>query len=182
MPGPDEPAVTVDDIEPTPAQAAAPAKSVVDTIRSRHAARKRTLDLAIPEWDGDVVVRYGPMPKRAIVENSRRRGAAAQGNAALLAAACQEVFIRDDRGQLRPAREADGNPAPIRFDGRLADLFGLSADSVEGIVLAMYADDLAVGAHAKRIWDWQTGQEDSGLLDADAEEVDDLAGEGGAAT
>lgn len=173
------PAVPGDDFEDLGAQAAAPASSVVDRIRKRHETRSRTLDLAIPQWDGDVVVRYGRLPKKSIIDAGRRKGNASLSNAKLLVDACQEVFVRDDDGRLRPAREADGGPGPIRFDGRLADLFGIRADTPADVVLRMYADDIAVGAHAKRLYDWQTGAD---LDELEPEEVDELAGEADAAT
>jgi hypothetical protein len=153
-------------------------RSLVDTIRARHEGKSPTLDLPIPRWEGDVIVRFKRIPVKAIQASTRRKAAAAM-NAVLLAAACEEVFLVDDDGSLRPAREGDGLPAAIRFDGRLADLFQLSADTPEQIVIAMYADDVALGAHAKRVFDWQTGVD---LEDLTMEEVDGLAGEADAAT
>lgn len=157
----------------------APGRSLVDRIRERHESRNQTLDLPIPEWGGDVVVRYGRLAPKALQAAAKRKGARAS-NAELLVAACREVLIRDDEsGELVPAREADGQPGPIRFDGRLADLFAIQADTQRDVVIRMYADDIAVGAHAKRVFDWQTGAD---LDDVEVEEVEDDAGEADAAT
>lgn len=149
------------------------ARSLVDRIRKEHDKRDPTYDLSIPRWDGNVVARYRRISKPALLAASRAKRAEAT-NARLLVAACEEVFIRDESGRLIPAREADGLPGEIKFDGRLADLFGLRAETPELIVRAMYADDVALGAQATRLLNWQTGAD---LDDASLEEVDDLAGE-----
>lgn len=153
-------------------------RSNVDRIRQRHARKKRHIDLAIPEWDGDVVVRFGRVPKKALLAASRRKGNPTRSNAQLLVAACQEILIVDeDSGETRPAREADGNPGDIRFDGRLADLFGLSAHDPVDIVIGMYADDIAIGRHAQRIFAWQTGEDLDTFTADDVEEEAAAAGE-----
>lgn len=154
-------------------------RSLVDRIRERHAQRKPYIERPIPQWDGDVVVRYGRIPKKVIAQATKRRLSALASNAELLVAACQEVFVRDDAGDLRPASEADGMPAPVRFDGRLAELFDLRGAAPRDIAIAMYGDDLAIGKDAQRILDWQTGGD---LDDLDVEEVEDDLGEVPAAT
>lgn len=164
-----------------PAIPAAPpaGRSLIDRIRERHERRDPTLDLAIPRWGGDVVVRFGRLPIKAVTASARRK-APAQANAELLVAACREILVRDEDGDLQPAASADDIDAPVRFDGRLADLFDLrGAETPRAIALAMYADTVAVGAHAKRVFDWQTGAD---LDESTVEEVDDLAGEAEAAT
>lgn len=160
-------------------------QSLAERIKRRHARRVTTIDLAIPEWEGEVVVRYGRLSKKAIIASQSGRKSPARQAAHLLDAACQEVLLRDEEdGSLHPAGEGDGNSTPVRFDGRLADLFDLEApldaalDSRD-IVTRMYADDIAMITHAQRIMDWQTG---ASLDDLPAAEVDDLAGEPGAAT
>jgi len=149
--------------------------SVVDRIRERHAKRSRHVDLAIPDWDGDVVVRYRRVSRKAIVAAQQTRNAAV-GNARVLSSSCVEVFVRDpDTGDLAPASKGDGHPGAVRFDGRLADMFALPGDTPEQIARAIYADDVALGAHAQRLLNWQTGAE---LDESTSEELEDLAGEG----
>lgn len=183
---PNNPDLTDDDgaeraAVPAAADALAPsARSVVDKIRKAHEQRDPTLDLSIPEWDGNVVVRFRRLPKSALTAAGRAKKAEAS-NARVLAAACQEVFIRDpDTGTLTPAREADGVEGAIRFDGRLADMFQLHGETPLEIARAMYADDVALGAHAKRLIDWQTGANLDELPDEDLDEL--ASGEVSAAT
>lgn len=149
-------------------------RSRVDELRERNRSkRERTLDKAIPEWDGEVVVRYGRISKKQLVKSAR---AGAKGDIDLLVAACREILVRDDRGQLEPASGYDGHPAPVRFDTRLRDMFELGDrnDTQEKIVRAMFRDGVAIAAHAKAIVDWQTGANLDSLSD---EEVDRLLGE-----
>lgn len=157
----------------------APGRSTVDRIRQRHARRRRYIDLPIPEWDGDVVVRYGRVPKKALIAAGRRNANAARSNAQLLVAACEAIFVLNEDGRLEPAAEADGQGGVVRFDGRLADLFEISATEPVDVCVRMYADDIAIGRHAQRIFAWQTGEDLDSLA---PEEVEDDAGEVNAAT
>lgn len=155
-------------------------RSLVDRIRQRHAGKRRHLDRPIPRWEGDVVVRYGPVDKKVLVGLSKRKASATAANADLLVHSCLEVLIRDEDGELQPASIADDGTAPIRFDGRLADLFELpNAPTPRDIVIRMYADTVALGRDAQRILAWQTGED---LDDLDEEEVEDDLGEADAAT
>lgn len=152
-----------------------PVRSLVDRIRVRNASEP-FLQRPVPRWRGDVIVRYGRASGKAIDAN-------AQGapNHDLLADACLEIFLIDvdDAGKLTAARHADGLPAPVRFDRRLAELFQLGGDTPGQICAALYGDDAAITADARRLMAWQTG---ALLDDATPDEIDDLAGEADAAT
>jgi hypothetical protein len=145
-------------------------RSLVDRARERHERRSDYLDLPIPEWDGDVVVRFERIPRKTIVQAQNMRNARAS-NAQLLVDACREILVRDDDGTLHPASEGDGIASPVRFDARLAEMFGLRADNPRQIVAAMYADDIAIAHHGKRVYEWQTGE------DLDLVEPDELEGD-----
>lgn len=170
---PDELAEAVETTQP----AASHARSLVERIRQRNEAKERRLHRPIPRWDGDVVVRYGRVGKKIIGLVADKPATIA--NAELLVASCVEVFVRDEEGRLQPAAAADGMPGAVRFDGRLSDLFELNADTPVKVVLAMYGDDVAIGADARRVMAWQTGAD---LDDFGPEEIDELAGEADAAT
>lgn len=154
-------------------------RSVVDVVRDRHKNKVRHLDRPIPRWDNDVIVRYGRVPKHAMLAATRGRKTAAASNADMLEAACIEIFVLDDDGDLRPVSDGDGQPGPVRFDGRLADLFELKGQTPRDFVLRMYADEVAVGRDAQRVFAWQTGED---LEDFGPEEVEDEVGEEDAAT
>jgi hypothetical protein len=158
--------------------AAGGVRSLIDELRDKNARRQEpTFDRAIPnEWKGRVVVRYGRVTRKVLVHAGR---AGNNGDVDLLIAACREVFVRDADGHLSPVREADGLPAPVRFDGRLADLFELKASDQRHIVKAMFKDAVAITAAAKAVIDWQTGANLDELSD---EEVEELVGEEDAAT
>ena len=157
--------------------------SRAEQLREKHAKRKKVLKRAIPEYDGDVVVHYKRLGKKQLTEITNRTRTAAAQNAEILATACKEVFIRDLKtGKLIPAREDIDITEPVRFDGHLADMFGKKADSPGQIVTVMYADAVAIAAHAKAVYDWQTGEGLEGADGLDDEEAEDLLGEADAAT
>jgi len=158
-------------------------RSLVDRIRERHAHANPHIDLSIPRWGGDIVARMDRIPARALKQVGHRRSTPLTANAGLLAAACREILIRDEHGDLHPASEADGQPGTVRFDGRLADMFGLGdAGSPGEIVLRMYGDNVAVHAHAKKVYDWQTGADLDEMPDEDVDDEVDRLGEAPAAT
>lgn len=152
-------------------------RSNIDRIRQRHARRSHHLDLPIPEWGGDVVVRYGRVPPRTLRAAARRKGNPTHSNAQLLVAACKEILILGDDGELHPAAEADGLPTPIRFDGRLADLFDINETDSVAIAVRMYADDIAIGRATQRLFAWQTGEDLDTFGPDEVEEGADGAGE-----
>lgn len=162
---------------------AAAGRSIIDRVRERHEQREDYLELPIPAWvvrrgePSDVHVRFHRIARKTMRNLLRRK----QQNdvvfaADLLVAACDEVFVRDDNGNLQPASVGDGLDEPVRFDGRLADMFALSpSETQRDIVLRIFGDnEAAVLYAADRIFNWQTGAE---LDNATSEEVDDLAGE-----
>lgn len=151
-------------------------RSVVDQIKAKKARKSRRLTMKIPAWDGSLFAEYRRLtPKEVgLATNS---GKPAIANANILATACIEVFAIDpDSGESRPVRELIGaeGTTPVRFDGQLADAFGVEGDTPAKIVLGFYEDNLAVGAHAQKLLDWQTGSELDHVSD---DELEELAGE-----
>lgn len=158
---------------------AGPGESIADRIRRRHLSGVRTKDLAVPRFEGDIVIRYKVLPSRTLLQITRGKKTPLASNADLLVAACQEVFFLDDDGTLVPVSDEDHGTGPVRFDGRLADIVGLQAEQPRDVVIRLFAEDAAIGGTADRLVKWMTGQD---LDDVPVEEVDDLAGEAQAAT
>jgi hypothetical protein len=172
----------VDDLQPTDTRPTTTAvgESIADRVRRRHLAAARTKDLAVPRFEGDVVVRFKVLPTRELLRVTRGKKTPLAANADLLVAACEEVFFVDDTdGTLRPVRLEDNGPGPVRFDGRLADIVGLTGDTPRDFVIRLYAEDTALHGHAQALMAWMTGKD---LDEVAVEEVDDLAGEAEAAT
>lgn len=151
-------------------------RSVVEQIKAKKQRKSRKLTLKIPAWDGNLYAEYRRLtPKEVALATNSGKPVIANSN--LLAAACIEVFAIDpESGKARPVREIidDGSDAPVRFDSRLADAFGVDGATIPKIVRGFYEDDLAVGAHAQQLLDWQTSGELDHVTD---EELEDLAGE-----
>lgn len=170
----DDPATDVRDYEPAPETGGGAIRSVVDRLAEQNAHAKKHLDRAIPvEWKGQVVVRFGRVSKRTLVKAAQReRGFDIQ----LVLEACREVFVRGEDGELVPCREYDGLDAPVKFDGRLADMFklGEKANTPQQIVLRMYGNEVAITAAAIAVYNWQTGEN---LDEIDLEEVEEFVGE-----
>lgn len=155
-------------------------ESLADRIRRRHLGKTRTKDLAVPRWEGDIVVRFKVLPTSEVVRVGKGKKTPLVCNADLLVAACKEVFLLDEEdGTLHPMSEADGGAGPVRFDGRLADIMGLKGDTPRAIAIQLYAEDTALHGHASALMAWMTGQD----LDVlEVEEIEDTAGEVLAAT
>jgi hypothetical protein len=162
------------ELEDNDGELATTAGSRIDRVKKRHQAGRKPLFLPIPEWDGDVWVRYGKVGAKvltAAVGGRRKRPVVA--NSEMLVAACQEIYVIDDEtGKRVPIAEA--GQQPVRFDGRLAELFELKGDTPVKIVMGMYRDDVAIGRHAQRVINWQNGED---LDETDPEELDELLGE-----
>lgn len=167
----DQPAVpeVENPMEPEP-------RSVIERIRAKKAKRVPTLDMPIPAWNGTVIGRYRKLTPKQVADASRSDKSVIV-NARVLAWACLEVLAVDpETGDVVPVVDLleDANPAPVRFDGRLADAFEVGGERPDQIVRAMFEDDLAVAHHAKRLLNWQTGED---LDRVSEEDLEDLAGE-----
>ena len=150
--------------------------SVIERIRAKQGKRKKVLDMPIPEWNGDVIGRYRRLTPKQVAEASRSDKSVIV-NARILAWACIEMLAVDpETGDVVPEAEIldDGNAAPVRYDGRLADAFKVGGERPDQIVRKMFDDDLAVAHHAKRLLNWQTGED---LDRVSEEDLEDLAGE-----
>jgi hypothetical protein len=146
-------------------------ESVLDRLKAKRERirLKKEIDLDIPGYDGELVGRFKRMPweqLKKIAENadaSRSNRKELNGHADVLATACEVLLIRrelDGKEVLTPLQELfpddfGGNPA--RFDERLAKWLGLEIDgnrTARKVVLAVYANDLAVTAMHNDLGEW----------------------------
>lgn len=151
-------------------------RSVIEQIRAAKAKSDPKLRLPIPAWNGSLYVDYRRLtPKQIQQATSSSKPAVA--NARVLALACVEVLAVDpESGELVPVSQLieDGSQAPVRFDGRLSDAFGVSGDSPWAILRAFFEDDVAVSFQAQRLLEWQKGED---LDRASDDEIEAFAGE-----
>lgn len=151
-------------------------RSVIERIRAKKDKREQTLDMPIPAWNGSVIGRYRKLTPKQVADASRSDKSVIV-NARVLAWACIEMLAVDpETGDVVPVAELleDANPTPVRYDGRLADAFKVGGERPDQIVRKMFEDDLAVAHHAKRLLNWQTGED---LDRASEEDLEELAGE-----
>lgn len=146
--------------------------SHLDWLRTRHAQLKadRTKDMEVPGYDGRVVVRYGPVPWAVITKvrplvddggtDPRTLNAANQD---VLIAACRDVLVRDDAGEL----ERVSDNGPVTFGPDLAALLGAEqAASAREVVDWLFPSEWAVAQHAGDLITWtrDAAHEDNDVL------------------
>ena len=139
-------------------------------LRARHDELKkdRTLDLAVPGYQGRLVVRFGPVPWAIMAriqplltrEDREARGQVAAMCDAMIAA-CREVLF--DGEPIDPSGETR------RFDPELAALFGIETTSARSTVEWLYPNEFAINGVAGELLEWTQR--------ADAETAEEFVGE-----
>lgn len=118
---------------------------------------ERHIDLEVPGYASELVVRYGPVAwddLRAIADKmvkSKNPRADLYGQVDTLIAACQEILVRVD-GDLQAIVEGE----TTRFDGMPA-LLDFEADNARQAVLGTFNNDLAVTTVHNRLASWMDG-------------------------
>lgn len=156
------------EVQPEPAPG-----SALANIRAKRQelAAKKTLTLAVPGYDGLVLVRYNLVDEQELEKYTKRMG---QGNVSelnasmdLLVTACKEILVKQD---------IDAEEEPIELGetttfktGNLHKLIGGHADSARKEVAGLFAPDgaqpFAAGQHALAIVNWLQG--DEGQIDSE---------------
>lgn len=139
--------------------------SLVDRIRARREALLADLhlDMPVPSWGGDLVARFEPVDRDALIKLSERQDAKRHGDADFLIAACKAIYAKDDDGHLIPLTEGQ---VPSGFDEATAEALGLEFTSARHLVYAMCSTDVAVSSLAQRVIEWtaDTSQEVDGAV------------------
>jgi len=134
--------------------------SHLDWLRARHDAisADHTLDVEVPGYQGRLVVRYGRVPVSAIARAQDMMAKPGRdgegmlfGNVDFLVAACREVLVRNDDGELEPI---DPSGEPRRFDPELARLLGSETTTARATVRWLFANDPAVMVQAGEVMQW----------------------------
>lgn len=150
------------------------ALSLRDRLRQRREEKRadNRLDLIVPGYEGDLGVRYRPIPEGELQGFAQRLTKETEGLAAarqMIVASCDTILVRE--GDLEPLTDDDNQP--IRFDERLGEFLGIDADRAVDIAAEVFspggAQPLAVMAHASALVNWMQGK--------DLEVDEDLLGE-----
>ena len=146
-----------------PEDRAAPG-SLLDRLRSRAAdvQRERTLDLSVPGWHGELVLRFRPLDVGQLerfVENRRAgRPSGVSESIDALATCCVGVFGRDG-GRLVELADDGG---PLRIEHRLGVLLGQPVPpgatlTVREVVLGLFGGNaFALGTFVDRMVEWMS--------------------------
>lgn len=160
----------------------ATAPSFLDQLRERREALRaeRTIDLVIPGNGDRLVGRFAPLSARELAALQKRMPSqralqagdesAILSTAEIVAAACRELFYREDDGTLIPL--AQGDAPPVRFDETLTTGLGLGAlHGSEAVIAVMDArsEPLRLLTLQSKLWDWMT--------EGDVEALERLSGE-----
>jgi len=165
----DDPTKSPVDVEP-PASRGAQHKDEEGTLLSSLREKRnkigseRHLELEIPGYDGELVVRYQPIPweeaKRITerLENSKNPRKELYAQADVLIRACEEILARVE-GKLVPLSTVfpEVGAEPIGFDARLAKALGFDVvNGSEGrsAVLGAFNNDLAVSKQQADVMEW----------------------------
>jgi hypothetical protein len=157
---------------------AAPTSSIIGQLAARRAAliaERAPLDLEIPGYGGDLVVRYEFVPFERMGrigkdlakikdETAQFRFAAAD----TLIACCREIMVRVS-DELVPLADEAGLSHPVQFDEALSEILALDASRARDVVFAVFGNDYAVLEQAAAVSDW--------LRDGSPEVDADLMGE-----
>lgn len=171
----------VDDESTSNGNGGAPS-TVFDMLRAKRAAHtaEQTYDIAVPGYDGALVLRCGPLPgtKFTVFRERHERSRSPERdfnlNADMLLAAVRDVLARaTPDGELQPLDSDD----PIGLDERLAHGLGLRASTGRELTRELFAlapiPEIALGTLMSGYMEWATG------VNADADES--FAGESAAA-
>jgi hypothetical protein len=149
--------------------------NLLESLREKRAeqARSKHYDLEVPGYAGCLVLRLGPLAAREtqILRERAERSTAPDrdfaGNADTIIAACREVLGRTDRAD--ELEGLDPEYGPVRIDSHLAELFGITAESARGVLLALFdkanAPEIAIGVAANQYIEW-AGRADDELDEA----------------
>ena len=135
--------------------------STLASLRERREAvlAAQYLDLAVPDYDPPVYVRYKPITNAKLnaatkqVAASKDRDAEVIANAGVLAEACVGVFevIDDTQVSIDPT---DRDGTWLRFDKDLARLLGVPAGKAAEVVRALYPTDGHIISTVGKVGQW----------------------------
>lgn len=138
--------------------------SLVDRLRSRarEVGRERSLDLPVPGWHGELVLRFRPLDVGQLERfvEARRTGRASGVSEAIdaLATCCVAVLGRDG-GRLERLADAAG---PVLIEHRLGVLLGMPIPpeatlTVREVVLGLFGGNaFALGSYVDRMVEWMS--------------------------
>jgi hypothetical protein len=149
--------------EPIPVREEAPG-SLLARLRERAAevARERSIDLPVPGWRGELVLRFQPLDVPALERLIARRGTNVEAGSGLNEAidavtrACTGVYARDD-DELVQLADIDG---PVRLEHRLAVLLAMPMPpdaelTAREVVLGLFGGNaFALGSYVDRLVSW----------------------------
>lgn len=132
--------------------------SVLDRIRRKAAeGSEKHLDLLVPNYGGDIAVRYRAIDPERLEEIASKEGL----NAGLdsLIACCEGILVQGDAG-LEPLTK-DGTP--VTFSYGLDEILGLPTDcTARDVVLKLFSrvpsPHMAAGKHAMQLGKWMSGE------------------------
>lgn len=150
--------------EDTPAPATG-----MDMLRAKRAeaAKRTTIDLRVPGYDGLLVARYRLLdPLIEGREIGDRVTAQFKGDETsqihymhvdTLIRACEGLYLRGDNGTLEPI-DPEGTGEPVKYDHRLATGLGFDVDPAQparsALLAAFNGNKVAINIHAGQLQQW----------------------------
>lgn len=135
--------------------------NLLDRLRERRnqiaSKDEYRLDLPVPGYDGELVVRYKYTEYNETAERADRLRGVDAGQVPLISAidtliaACDKVMIVVN-GRLVPIDE--GALTPVRFEERLADILAFNASKARDVVRGLFNNDYAIIEQAMTVSRW----------------------------
>lgn len=155
--------------EPTPPGPGAGAVSLFDGLREKHReiAARKTIDIPIPGYDGDLVARYrvldvtsemSGIAKRVAREFTNTMEAQLWATVDGMIVACEGIFASDKGGNLHPLSEATGSDTPVKYDMQLAQFMGFTGvGSAREVVMELFGhNEVAMLDHGSQLSRWMS--------------------------
>lgn len=144
--------------------------SLITRLRTRaaEATKERTIDLPVPGWSGELVLRFRTMDvatlDRLLAQRQEGKVSAVNESIDAMAQACIGVYGREDNG-LTQLADVDG---PVRLEHRLGVLLAMPNPTGETmtareVVLALFGGNaFALGAYVDRLVEWMADPDTAG--------------------
>lgn len=123
------------------------------------------LDLVVPGYEGELGVRYRPLPEEKVTQFAERiakKGGVPGLSAAqdLVADAAECILVRDDDGNLVPLRDDEGT---VTFAEGLNEYLDIETDSVRETIRETFSpggtQPMAIVGHAGSVMAWMQGND-----------------------
>lgn len=147
--------------------------TLLDHLKAKRAelAQRQTIDLDVPGYGGDLVIRYKSIPLEQLNETLLKVTRAGsekhvlEANADLLIRTCEGIYVRQSPDSPLEPLDPEASEPTTFSSGTLPELLGLTdVTTARQEVFAVFSPDgaqpLAIGRHSDAVITWLQGSSD----------------------